>query len=68
LDATVVGLDYVPAMCHVANAKAKRYRAAMRCAFVVGDSKRPPFVEAVYDVVIASVEGHMHHAPRQQFC
>ncbi len=64
LPARVVGLDYAPAMCRVAEDKARRAGVDDRLRFVAADSEHLPFADASFDVVTCS--NSFHHYPRQQ--
>jgi len=64
LPAEIVGLDYSPAMCQVATAKARESRLADRVRFVTGDSEHLPFEAGSFDFVTCS--NSFHHYPHQQ--
>lgn len=60
----IVGLDYSPAMCRVAEEKARRTGVEDRLHFVAADSEHLPFADASFDVVTCS--NSFHHYPHQQ--
>lgn len=64
LPASVVGLDYSPAMCNVANRKARRAGFDDAITFVSADSEHLPFADHSFDVVTCS--NSFHHYPHQQ--
>lgn len=64
LQARVVGLDYAPAMCKVADHKARQARMNLRLSYVAADSEHLPFADASFDVVTCS--NSFHHYPHQQ--
>jgi len=64
LPACVIGLDYSPAMCHVAHGKAVQADLADRLRFVSADSEHLPFPDRSFDVVTCS--NSFHHYPHQQ--
>ncbi len=64
LPASVVGLDYSPAMCNVADRKARQAHIADGVRFVSADSEHLPFADASFDVVTCS--NSFHHYPHQQ--
>jgi ubiquinone/menaquinone biosynthesis C-methylase UbiE len=63
LPARVVGLDYSPAMCHVADGKARRAGVSDRLRYVAADSEHLPFADSSFDVVTCS--NSFHHYPHQ---
>jgi ubiquinone/menaquinone biosynthesis C-methylase UbiE len=64
LPARVVGLDYAPAMCHVARRKAEQADLGDRLRFLSADSEHLPFPDRAFDVVTCS--NSFHHYPHQQ--
>jgi len=64
LKARVVGLDYAPAMCKVASAKAHQAGLADRLRYLAADSEHLPFTAGSFDVVTCS--NSFHHYPHQQ--
>ena len=64
LPAEVVGLDYAPAMCSVANRKAIEYGHIHDAHFVAGDSEHLPFENDSFDFLTCS--NSFHHYPDQQ--
>lgn len=64
LRAEVVGLDYSPAMCQVASAKAREVGLRERARFVTGDSEHLPFADASFDFVTCG--NSFHHYPHQE--
>ncbi|NLX13201.1 MAG: class I SAM-dependent methyltransferase [Phycisphaerales bacterium] len=64
LPARIVGLDYAPAMCRVAEEKARRAGVEDRLRFVAADSEHLPFADASFDAVTCS--NSFHHYPHQQ--
>lgn len=62
--ASVVGLDYAPAMCEQAAGKARAAGLDRGARFVAGDSEHLPFAEASFDVITCS--NSFHHYPHQQ--
>lgn len=63
LPARVVGLDYAPAMCREASAKAARVGVDGRLRYVAADSEHLPFADASFDAVTCS--NSFHHYPHQ---
>ncbi len=63
LPARVVGLDYSPAMCRVADGKARLAGVNGRLRYVSADSEHLPFADASFDVVTCS--NSFHHYPHQ---
>jgi len=61
--ATVIGLDYVPAMAVEAATKAAASGVSQRACFVAGDSEQLPFADASFDVITCS--NSFHHYPHQ---
>ena len=59
----VVGLDYSPAMCAVANKKFERSRTPHPVHFVAADSEFLPFKDNAFDIVTCS--NSFHHYPNQ---
>lgn len=64
LPARVTGLDYSPAMCRVADGKARHAGVDHRLRYVAADSEHLPFADASFDVVTCS--NSFHHYPHQQ--
>jgi len=64
LPARLVGLDYSPAMCQVADRKARQTSIDDRVRFTAADSEHLPFADASFDVVTCS--NSFHHYPHQQ--
>jgi ubiquinone/menaquinone biosynthesis C-methylase UbiE len=64
LPAEIVGLDYSPAMCQAASAKACQLDLADWIHFVTADSEHLPFADASFDFVTCS--NSFHHYPHQQ--
>jgi len=64
LPARVVGLDYSPAMCEVANRKAAHAHLTNDLRFASADSEHLPFADNAFDVVTCS--NSFHHYPHQQ--
>jgi len=64
LPARVVGLDYSPAMCRMANAKNSLANINGPLSFVSADSEHLPFHDGSFDVVTCS--NSFHHYPHQQ--
>jgi ubiquinone/menaquinone biosynthesis C-methylase UbiE len=63
LPARIVGLDYSPAMCKIANSKAQAAGVSDRVRYVSADSEHLPFADASFDVVTCS--NSFHHYPNQ---
>lgn len=63
-DADVVGLDYVPAMCRIADRKPRPPGRAGLTSFVAGDCEHLPFDDGRFDLVTCS--NSFHHYPHQQ--
>jgi ubiquinone/menaquinone biosynthesis C-methylase UbiE len=64
LAARVTGMDYAPAMCHVADEKATKAGVSDRLRYVAGDSEHLPFADGSFDVVTCS--NSFHHYPHPQ--
>ncbi|MCP4250408.1 MAG: class I SAM-dependent methyltransferase [bacterium] len=64
LPASVVGLDYAPAMCAEATRKAADRGATQRTRFLAGDSEHLPFADETFDLITCS--NSFHHYPDQQ--
>jgi ubiquinone/menaquinone biosynthesis C-methylase UbiE len=60
---TSVGMDYSPAMCVEATAKAGRAGHTDDVTFVAGDSEHLPFDDDTFDIVTCS--NSFHHYPHQ---
>ena len=64
LPVKVTGLDYSPAMCERAHAKAVQNDHLHDIGFVAGDSERLPFADGSFDIITCS--NSFHHYPHQQ--
>lgn len=64
LKARVVGLDYSPAMCKAASAKACHAGLNDRLRHTAADSEHLPFADGSFDAVTCS--NSFHHYPHQQ--
>jgi ubiquinone/menaquinone biosynthesis C-methylase UbiE len=64
LPARIIGLDYSPAMCRMANAKIPESDESGQVTFVSADSEHTPFEDGSFDAVTCS--NSFHHYPHQQ--